>query len=217
MASGKSHCGRQVSNYELCHHYVSDYAKHPEHGWMIKTSIGLFCVCIALVLGDYGAAMAAGGHFHRFVWLMFLGGAMIGGLTMVALYDARSMTWYADIQDGIFKVYQAVGFPEWEFVRKLLGRPDVTKDGLHDMGFGVFAIGFLLLVVTAAWIKQSDGQGLATKTLTFLVVAALLFVWASCFDDYLPGIPQRTLLAAIAGWLVLSHIRYSRPATIRDT
>jgi hypothetical protein len=211
IATGDNECGRGV-RYDLVRHYVSDFAKHPEHGWMIKTAIGLFCICIAAVIWDYGAAMSAWAHPSRLAWLTFLGIAMIGGLTMVALYDNRSMTWYAEIQDDVYKAYQSVGFPEWELVRKLLGRPDVIEDGLHDRGFGVFASGLLLLVMTAAWIKRSDGRGVAKKTLTFLVVTALLMVWACIFDKHMPGIPQRTLLVSIAGWLLVSHFRYGSPA-----
>ncbi len=207
IATGDNECGRGVP-YDLVWHYVSDFAKHPEHGWIIKTAIGLFCICIAVVLWDYSAAMSVGGHSHRLAWLVFLGVVMIGGLTMVALYDNRSMTWYAKGQDYVYKAYQDLGFPEWAFVRKLLGRPDADENFLHDVGFGVFATGFLLLVVTAAWIKRDNGQGLAKKTLTFLVVTTLLIAWACIFDEYMPGIPQRTLLVAIAGWLLVSHFRY---------
>lgn len=216
MATGKNNCGRGVA-YELCHHYVSDYAKHPEHGWMIKTAIGLFCVCIAIVLRDYGTAMSAESHPHRHAWLILLGLTMVGGLLLVALYDNRSMTWWAHVQDGVYAAYKAVWLPDWKFAKEVLGVGDRTHDKLHDAGFALFALGFVFLVMTAAWIKRSHGQGLAKKTLAFLLATTLLILWASCLEEYMPGIPQRTLLLAIAAWLAVCHFRYTGSSKLEES
>jgi hypothetical protein len=210
IATGDNECGRGVP-YDLVCHYVSDFAKHPEYGWMVKTAIGLFCISIAIILLDYGGVMIAGAHPLRLAWLGFIGSSMIGGLALVALYDNRSMTWWAGVQDGVYRMYSWVGLPNWLFMQEVLGVSDKTKDRLHDAGFALFALGFVLLVITSAWLKKTSGLGIARKTLVFLVIGLSLIVWASCLEKYLPGIPQRILLIAIAGWIVASHVRYSGP------
>lgn len=173
--------------------WISQFAAVPGLGWIIKLSIGLYCVALVdvFVLLARRFACHRASNLLAFAWIM-LATAMIGGLLMVAIYDTYDVDWLEGKWDRL------VAWIDGPSDEQIAGRH-------HSIGFGLFAGAFFAASVFLLVLDWSEGHRERMPVSASLVLVALIITgWLLIMREQsaLPGIPQRGLLLVVTLWIL---------------
>lgn len=193
------------TDYSIYKTWVSRFAATPGYGWIIKLSIGLFCIALVDLCRMTIRWTRPLRHRHalKLAW-MTLATMLIGGLCLVAMYDM-----YVEPERGVWSRTVKWATDLWS------GPSDQEIEGVHhSVGFLLFVLGFGLYAALLAITEWSVGRPAMLPTSIFLIIiAAALVAWLMVMrsQDSLVGIPQRVLLVVVAVWVVRAAATMRKP------
>jgi hypothetical protein len=201
IASGAVFDPRSGERFNVFTRWVSDFAAKFPEGLLIKLSIALFCLALADFFRSVirFSTFRPFGHILKFWWLL-LATSMIGGLALVALFDATPPQFR---ETSLFEHYLLRRGTHVEVPRTSL---DWVIIGHHQLGFQLFVTGFFVSAISLAWLEWRSGIRDSVPTTAYLLLLALVFaVWLFKMQSSIAGIPQRALLLLVFVWILRNY------------